>query len=289
MRIVLILAAGFSVAGARPSGTKMLALAMATVMICGLLFVPQPAYGQFGGLGGITSIFNAVNQAMQALQNFLNNVMRPLLDSIRAASQGLQSFLNQLQQLWTQVVWPAQAINQAKALAQHLIATFRGVLNGLYGTGVNSAQLANPAALEIVMRNKQVADQGALAGAYSSTFGALPAVGDAHPEERNLIDADDAMAIDQLMTLKMADASADQVLQAAQAIENEATRLAPGTAAMVSASAYIAVVQSQAHMQKMIAGQLRQEAARMAHDTMTMKRSAIFTRESRDKMTDLNK
>jgi hypothetical protein len=65
--------------------------------------------------------------------------------------------------------------------------------------------------------------------------------------------------------------------------------MAPGTAAMVSAAAYTAAVQSQAHVQKMIAGQLRQEAARLAHDTMLLKRGATFTRESRNKVTDLNR
>jgi hypothetical protein len=124
---------------------------------------------------------------------------------------------------------------------------------------------------------------------FQQTYGALPAPADAHPEERNLIDADDALAIDQLMTLKMADAAADEVLQAAQAIEDESTSTAPGTAAMLSAAAYIASVESQAYMQKMLAGQLRQEAARLAHDTMTLKRTASFARDSRNSITDLNR
>src|SRR6185312_4805378 len=158
---------------------------------------------------------------------------------------------------------------------------FRGLLDGLYGIGVNSAQLPNPAALESIMRNKQFGDHGALVVAYRSVFGSLPAAGDAHPQERALIDADDSLAIDQLMTLKMADAGADQVLEAARVVENEATRFAPGTAAMATATAYAAAIQSQAHIQKMIAGQLRQEAARLAHDTMAIKRGADFTRESK--------
>ena len=65
--------------------------------------------------------------------------------------------------------------------------------------------------------------------------------------------------------------------------------MAPGTAAYANAAAYIASVQSQAHMQKMIAGQLRQEAARLAHDMMLLKRGAVFTRESRNKMTEMNR
>ena len=37
------------------------------------------------------------------------------------------------------------------------------------------------------------------------------------------------------------------------------------------------------------ASALRQEAARLGHDTMTVKRSATFTRESRAKTTELNR
>jgi hypothetical protein len=139
------------------------------------------------------------------------------------------------------------------------------------------------------MRNRQVNDHAALMAAFQQAFGDLPTPTDVHREDRDLIDVDDALAIDQLMTLKMGDAAADQVLLAAEAIEDEATEMAPGTAAMVSAAAYIAAVQSQAHVQKMIAGQLRQEAARLAHDTMLLKRGATFTRESRGKMIELNR
>ncbi len=266
--------------------TKAIALGLMVILLLGLLCVPQPAYAQFSGL---SSAFGFVNQAVGVLQNFINNVMKPLLDSIQTAAQAIQRLLGQLRQLWETIVWPLDAINQAKALALQLIGLFRGLLDALYGIGVNSAQLPNPAALESIMRNKQFGDHGALVTAYGTVFGALPSAADAHPQERALIDADDSLAIDQLMTLKMADAGADQVLEAARSVENEATRFAPGTAAMATAAAYAAAIQSQAHMQKMIAGQLRQEAARFAHDTMAIKRGAELTRETKSKVTDLNR
>ncbi len=75
----------------------------------------------------------------------------------------------------------------------------------------------------------------------------------------------------------------------AASMESEGLRVAPGTAAIASAAAYAAALQSQAHMQKMIGGQLRQEAARIAHETMGIKRGAAFTRETRGKVIDLNK
>ena len=288
MKTLLLMSAVILFATTKPAGTKILAIGLAALLAFTMV-IPQPALAQFNPIGGITGLFNTVNQMANNILNFINNTMRPLLEGIQTASQALRGFLDQLRNLWEQVVWPISEINRARGLAQQLIGTFRGLLNNLYSIGVNSAQLPNPARLEGVMRNRQVNDQGQLVAAFQQTFGALPAPANVHPEDRNLIDVDDALAIDQLMTLKMGDASADQVLQAAEAIEDEATRMAPGTAAMSSAAAYIASVQSQAHMQKMIAGQLRQEAARLAHDTMILKRGATFTRESRNKLTELNR
>lgn len=288
MKILLLMTAAFLVATSRPWGRKALAVGLAGILALGAI-APQPVQAQFGPLTGITGIFNAVNLVANSILNFINNTMRPLLEGIQSASQALQGFLAQLRSLWEQVVWPMSEINRARALAQQLIGTFRGLLNGLYGVGVNSAQLPNPVRLEGVMRNRQVNDQAQLVSSFQQAFGPLPPAADVHPEERNLIDVDDALAVDQLMTLKVGDAAADQVLQAAEAVEDEATRMAPGTAAMASAAAYIACVQSQAHMQKMIAGQLRQEAARLAHDTMMLKRGTVFTRESRNKTTELNR
>jgi hypothetical protein len=270
------------------SGRKVLAVGLAGVLAVAMV-VPQPVHAQVNPLSGITGAFNAVNQIANRILDFINNTMRPELEGIQGASEALREFLGQLRNLWEQVVWPISEINRARGLAQQLIATFRGPLNALYSIGVNSAQLPNSIRLEGAMRNRQVSDHAALLAAFQQAFGGLPAPVDVHPEERNLIDVDDALAVDQLMTLKMGDAAADQVLRAAEAIEDEATQMAPGTAAMSSAAAYIAAVQSQAHVQKMIAGQLRQEAARLAHDTMLLKRSATFTRESRSKVTELNR
>ena len=265
---------------------KLLALTLAIVLLCGML-APQPAYAQ--GFGGLTAIFSAINGVAGSVLTFINTTMRPLLDSIRTASNQLQTFLGQLRNLWEQIVWPIGEINRIRGLAQQLISQFRGRMNALYFTGVHSAQLPNPASLEAIVRNRQVNDHAGLVLAFTRTYGALPAATDAHPEERNLVDVDDAMAINQLMTLKQADAGADQTLLAAEAIEEEAARMAPGTAAYATAAAAIASIQSQAHMQKMIAGQLRQEAARLAHDMMLLKRDAVFTRESRNKMTEMNR
>ena len=268
--------------------TKALAVALVSILMV-VMVAPQPAYAQGGLLSGITGILSALNGATAALQNFIDNVMRPILQSISAASSAVQNILGALRNFFEQVVWPVAEINRIRGLVQQLIAQFSGALNTLYGTNVSSAQLPNPRQLETIMRNRSPGDLAALRTAFVQTYGPVPAVADAHPQERDLMDVDDAMTIDHLMMLKLADAGADQTVAAAGAIQSHGLVVAPGTAAYSTAAAHIATLESNAHIQKMIASALRLEAARLGHDTMTVKRSATFTRESRSKTTELNR
>ncbi|MEP7346663.1 MAG: hypothetical protein ABI877_15435, partial [Gemmatimonadaceae bacterium] len=173
------------------------------------MVAPQPAYAQGGLLSGITGILNGLNGATAALQNFINNVMRPILESIRTASAMVQNILGALRNFFEQIVWPIAEINRIRGLVQQLISLFSGVLNSLYNLNVNSAQLPHPRQLESIMRNKNAGDLASLRTAFVQTYGSVPSAADAHPQERDLMDVDDAMAIDHLMMLKMADAGAD--------------------------------------------------------------------------------
>src|SRR6202171_5647221 len=175
--------------------TKALAVALVGILMVAMV-APQPAYAQGGLLSGITGILNALSGAASALQNFINNIMRPILQSISAASAAVQNILGALRSFFEQVVWPVAEINRIRALVQQLIAQFSGVLNTLYGINVSSAQLPNPRQLESIMRNRSAGDLAGLRTAFVQTYGPVPAVADAHPQERDLMDVDDAMAID---------------------------------------------------------------------------------------------
>jgi hypothetical protein len=80
-----------------------------------------------------------------------------------------------------------------------------------------------------------------------------------------------------LKTLKMSDAAGDLTLQAADGIETAASQAAPGSAPFLTATAIVASIQSQALTQKMLAAELRQEAARLAHDNSLRKRGSTMT------------
>ena len=105
---------------------------------------------------------------------------------------------------------------------------------------------------------------------------------DAHSIERDLADIDDAMALASLKTAKASDAMVDQMMGAADAIEDEGMNMAPGSAPFLAAAGIIASVKSQAMMQRMIAAAIRQEAARVAHDNTVRKRNAMFGAQVRN-------
>ncbi len=94
--------------------------------------------------------------------------------------------------------------------------------------------------------------------------------------ERDLADIDDAMALANLKTLKASDAMVDQMMAAANVIEDEGVNMAPGSAPYLAGAGMIASVKSQAMMQRMVAAAIRQEAARVAHDNTVRKRNAMF-------------
>jgi hypothetical protein len=127
------------------------------------------------------------------------------------------------------------------------------------------------------MRNHQTNDFATLTSSFGSTYGGVPTATEAGPADRTMMDMDDALAVDNLKTLKESDAAGDLTLQAADNIENAAGQAAPGSAPFLTASAVVASIESQALTQKMLAAELRQEAARLAHENALRKRGANMT------------
>lgn len=238
--------------------------------------VAPPANAQLG--------IPAISAAAAKVVATINEVILPLLSSIQATIGANSRTLSQFRNLWEQVVYPPQQISRARALVSSLIAQFRGILTALTRANVSSAQLPNPVLLENIIRNRSTRDFAQLTRAFSQTYRAIPQPADAHPIERDLADIDDAMALANLKALKASDAMVDQMLAAADAIEDEGVNMTPGSAPFLAAAGITASVKSQAMMQRMVAAAIRQEAARMAHDNTVRKRNAMFGAQFRTDM-----
>jgi hypothetical protein len=272
------LLAGFTAVLSLARVRHTVALTLVVVLALGLVF-PPPAQGQIG--------IGPVLAAAAAVVKTINNLIQGLFSIANGLLGEISGVMSAFRQLMETVVYPQSLIDRAHAMIASMIGTFRGVLSSLFNINVASAQLPSPMALENIIRNRNTADFGGLARAYARTYGPLPGPAEAAPMERDLIDMDDATAQALFKTLKQADSISDQTIAASLMIEDEVRAAAPGTADYLVAAGVIAAVQNQAVMQKMIAAEMRQEAARLAHRSMAWKRNATFSADTRQGMTTM--
>lgn len=249
---------------------RVLALTLAGMLVVALVS-PPPAQAQASLVSAIEAVLNVINGVIQTTLNKIN--------SVRSA----------MQQLYEGAVWPASLIGQARAFVAQMVGQYRTLMHSIFGMSLKSATLANPIALENVIRNHQTNDFSGLTTAFGKTFGGVPAATAASPADRSMMDMDDALAMDNLKMLKESDAADDLAVQAASDIEDQASQAAPGSAPFITATAVAASIQSQALTQRMLAAELRQEAARLAHQNALRKRGATITRDVSGQILNLLK
>ena len=257
-----------------------IAILLAMVILCGLI-APPPAVAQLGAI--------AVTAAAAAVVSLIVNTIGSLLGTANGLLGSLNGFVQALANLWQNIVYPINLINRALAMVNQLIAQFRGLVAAIDNVNVRSATLPNPSSLEAIMRNRSVGDFAQFDQAFRTTFQPLPPATDIHPGDRQRVDMSDALAMDTLKTLKASDQVVQQTLQASQIIEDEAAQTAPGSAAYLTGAGLTAAVENQATMQRMLAAELREEAAILAHSNAIRKRQAEMASQFRQDTTTLFK
>lgn len=244
-------------------------VAVAGVLISTMVVAPPAAEAQA-----------SLVQAIQAVLKVINGVIHSALTSINAVRAAINS-------LYQNFVWPLQLINQARAQVLQMISQYRAVMAAILNIKLNSATLSAPQSLESLMRDHQVTNFNTLSRSFGSTYRAIPTPTDASQPDRDMSDMDDALTLDSLKTLKASDNATDVELRAANSIENSASQAAPGSAPFLTAAAVASSIQSQAVTQKMLAAELRQEAAHIAHQNGFRKRGAAFTTQLRGAIINL--
>jgi hypothetical protein len=230
-------------------------------LVLGLIGAPLPARAQVqsGIVGAIQAVLSVIQGLIQTALADINNV---------------RSALANLEQL---VVWPQQLINQARGQVGVMIAQYRNLLTGVLNINLRSATLPVSQAFEALVRDHRVNNFSSLTLAYSNTYGLVPAATEANNTDRSMADMDDAMALDSLKLLKASDQATDVEITAADSLENEAAQAAPGSTPFLTASAIVSSINSQALTQRMLAAELRQEAAHLAHRNTLLKENANYT------------
>ena len=197
-------------------GKSTIAVFLAMLIAFGLI-APPPVVAQLGAVA-VTAAAAAVVSLITITIAALLGTANGLLGSINGSAQALAN-------LWQNVVYPINLINQALVMVNQLIAQFRGLVAAIDNVNVRSATLPNPSALEVIMRNGSVSDFAQFDQAFRTTFQPLPATSDIHPGDRQRVDMSDALAMDTLKALKASDQVVEQTLQASQMIEDEAAQI----------------------------------------------------------------
>jgi hypothetical protein len=231
---------------------KSVGVAVLTAVTC--FTVPSFAHAQFGSF--FSSIFGSIQNDMGKSLSTINQLRQ------------------QTQQLYQTTMWPLAAINQARGFVSNSISTYRNAVSQMFKAPTASATLAGPQQFENILHSRLFAQIPSLQSNFTSSFGAIPAVNAASPQDRVLMDMDDALAQQNLKTTLISDQASDVLLQTADQMENQVALSTPGSNPYMTAQAQVANLRGQAYMQKMLAAELRQEAGRIAHDNVLAKRKS---------------
>jgi hypothetical protein len=229
----------------------------------------------------------AANAGVADIISLLTTITSTLQNGVGQVLSGIQSINTTVRNFEQQVVWPVTLINQTRAEVSQMRALFSSLASQIQSIPTNSATLVNPSQLEQLLRSQRAGSLNQINASYTQVYQALPPANQATVTQRNLIDVDDAFALGALKTATASDQASQQMLTVADGLEQQAAVSAPGSASILTAQAQAANLQNQAMLQKLLAAELRQEAARLAHANVLRKQSADANRDLRNNMQQI--
>jgi hypothetical protein len=243
-------------------------LALALVLLLGAVMTPVRVQSQVSPCCAILSAGLAT----------INSTLSAVIGGGLSAINGILTTIQQFEQ---QVVWPAQAIAQARGLVGAIQGIYSQIRN-IFNIPISSATLANPRQLEAILLSRNPSQVSSTPAGYSAVYGVVPLPQNASPEVRDLVDMTDAVAQDAMERAIAIDAIADKELQAADQINASIQTAAPGSAPIIEAQADAWLVRANAYTQSALADLMRVRAIDLANSGAMMKlgsSSAVGTQQ----------
>lgn len=236
-------------------------LRAAVMVLAFLLVLPRPVKSQF--LDPCCAIMAA---GLSTISSTLSSVIGGGLTSVLSVDRTISNF----EQV---VVWPQRLISQAQAL----VGTLRGVstqIRSVMSLPVASATLPASQQLEQNLLSANAGQIPSTGSAYTAVYGQLPAVTQASPQSRNIMDMTDAIAQDAMKRAIEIDNLANLEIQAANQINQSIQTAAPGSAPILEAEADAWLVRANAYTQAATADLIRVRAAALADRSADLKLGA---------------
>lgn len=255
--------------------SRVRALCRRPLVLAVIALMMAPISAQAIGLGDIISLIKTITSTLQ----------KPI-GGVLTEIQKINSEINRFRQ---EIVWPLNEINQARAFVSATRARYTGLMSQIQSIRNNSANLANPRQLESALRGGQAGGMGQFQQVYAQVYAAVPQSNAAKPRQRDMMDIDDALAMDSLKTTIVSDQATQNLLSLADSLEQQSASAAPGSAPLLTAQARVTDLVTQAQLAKMLAAELRQEAAKLAHQNALLRQSASATRNLQNQMQQVLK
>jgi hypothetical protein len=249
-------------------------LRAAVMVLAFLLVLPRPVKSQF--LDPCCVIMAA---GLSTISSTLSSVIGGGLTSVLSVDRTISNF----EQV---VVWPQQLIAQAQAL----VGTLRGVstqIQSVMSLPVASATLPASQQLEQNLLSANAGQIPNTGSAYGGVYGQLPAVTQASPQSRNIMDMTDAIAQDAMKRAIEIDNLANLEIQAANQINQSIQTAAPGSAPILEAEADAWLVRANAYTQAATADLMRVRAAALADRSADLKLGATNTQGLDQKLQNM--
>ena len=209
--------------------------------------------------------------------DIFSEIFGTIQSDIGSSLKSINQLTQQVQQLYQTTMWPLAALNQARGFVANSISSFRNQMNQIFSTPTTSAVTAGPQQFESILHSRLSSQIPALGASFTTNYGAIPQQNSAAPQDLLMMDMDDALGQENLKTTLIADQGADSILQTANQMESQVAVTTPGSNPYLTAQAQVSNLRCQAYLQKMLAAQLRQEAGRIAHDNVLLKRRTTIT------------
>jgi len=227
------------------------------------------------GLGDIVSIIKTITDTLQSA-----------VGSVLGEIQGIEAAISDYRQ---QIIWPVNELNQIRAFVAATRTRNAGLMTQIQTIDNNSATLANPKQFELALRGGGSGGVDRFLRLYTEVYTSVPGSNAAGQIHRDMMDVDDALAVDALRTSVFSDQTTAEILSMADSLEHRSTNAAPGSAPMLTAQAHLTELVSQAQTEKVLAAELREEAAQLAHQNALLKQSALATRNLQNQMQQVLK
>jgi hypothetical protein len=233
----------------------------AVLLIVAIVLFPSRGLSQFGD-----PCCAVITTGLNTISGLLRNVVAAPLRSIQQIQQQQASFEQQ-------VIWPQNAINQARGFATQSLGQFRQ-MNQLYQMPLASATLAVPQRLEQTLLSANPQSVTQVNQQYANLYGEVMPPQDAPQPVREVVDMSDAEAEAAMKKAMEIDALANLEMQAAEKMNQQLQSAAPGSAPILEAETGAWVVRANAYTQSAVAELVRLRSVELANSSAQMKFAA---------------